>query len=140
MKETIASLLMLIGAIFAFLSAMGILRFPDLFCRMQAATKGSAFAVTCLLLAVAVHFAELGIAARALVTIFFVDFTAPVAAHMIGRAAYFVGVPLWSGTITDELKGQYDMRTHALNSSDRPPSANAPFQGQQRRSKKDPLL
>jgi multicomponent Na+:H+ antiporter subunit G len=44
---------------------------------------------------------------------------------MIGRAAYFVGVPLWPGTITDELKGQYDMRTHALRSSDRPPSANA---------------
>jgi multicomponent Na+:H+ antiporter subunit G len=125
MKGTVTSLLMLTGAIFAFLSALGILRFPDLFSRMQAATKGSAFGVTCLLLAVAVHFAELGIATRAIVTIFFVLLTAPVAAHMIGRAAYFVGVPLWPGTITDELKGQYDMRTHALSSSDRPPSANA---------------
>jgi multicomponent Na+:H+ antiporter subunit G len=125
MKETITSLLMLSGAIFAFLSALGILRFPDLFSRMQAATKGSAFGVTCLLLAVAVHFGELGTATRAIVTIFFVLLTAPVAAHMIGRAAYFVGVPLWPGTITDELKGQYDMRTHALRSSDRPPSANA---------------
>ena len=125
MKETLTSLLMLTGASFAFLSALGILRFPDLFSRMQAATKGSAFGVTCLLLAVAVHFAELGIATRAIVTIFFVLLTAPVAAHMIGRAAYFVGVPLWPGTITDELKGRYDMRTHALSSSDRPPSANA---------------
>ena len=125
MKETITSLLMLSGAIFAFLSALGILRFPDLFSRMQAATKGSAFGVTCLLLAVAVHFAELGIVTRSIVTIFFVLLTAPVAAHMIGRAAYFVGVPLWPGTITDELKGHYDMRTHALRSSDRPPSANA---------------
>ena len=125
MKETITSLLMLSGAIFAFLSALGILRFPDLFSRMQAATKGSAFGVTCLLVAVAVHFAELGIATRAIVTIFFVLLTAPVAAHMIGRAAYFVGVPLWQGTITDELKGHYDMRTHALSSGDRPPSANA---------------
>jgi multicomponent Na+:H+ antiporter subunit G len=125
MKETITSLLMLTGAIFAFLSALGILRFPDLFSRMQAATKGSAFGVTCLLLAVAVHFAELGIATRAIVTIFFVLLTAPVAAHMIGRAAYFVGVPLWSGTVIDELKGHYDMRTHALRGSDRPPSANA---------------
>lgn len=125
MKEIITSFLMLTGAIFAFLSALGILRFPDLFSRMQAATKGSAFGVTCLLLAVTVHFAELGIATRAIVTIFFVLLTAPVAAHMIGRAAYFVGVPLWPGTITDELRGHYDMRTHALRSSDRPPSANA---------------
>jgi multicomponent Na+:H+ antiporter subunit G len=125
MKETITSLLMLSGAVFAFLAAMGILRFPDLFSRMQAATKGSAFGVTCVLLAVAVHFAELGIATRAIVTIIFVVLTAPVAAHMIGRAAYFVGVPLWQGTVTDELRGRYDMRTHALSSSDRPPSPNA---------------
>jgi len=125
MKEIITSLLMLSGAVFAFLAAMGILRFPDLFSRMQAATKGSAFGVTCVLLAVAVHFAELGIATRAVVTIIFVVLTTPVAAHMIGRAAYFVGVPLWQGTVTDELKGQYDMRTHALSSNDRPPSPNA---------------
>ena len=125
MKEIITSLLMLTGAVFAFLAAMGILRFPDLFSRMQAATKGSAFGVTCVLLAVAVHFAELGIATRAVVTIIFVVLTTPVAAHMIGRAAYFVGVPLWQGTVTDELKGQYDMRTHALSSNDRPPSPNA---------------
>jgi multicomponent Na+:H+ antiporter subunit G len=139
MKETITSLLMLSGAIFAFLSALGILRFPDLFSRMQAATKGSSFGVTCLLLAVAVHFAELGIATRAIVTIFFVLLTAPVAAHMIGRAAYFVGVPLWSGTITDELKGHYDMRTHALSSSDRPPSANATVDEQESGAKTDRL-
>ena len=125
MKETITSLLMLTGAVFAFLAAMGILRFPDLFSRMQAATKGSAFGVTCVLLAVAVHFAELGIATRAVVTIVFVVLTTPVAAHMIGRAAYFVGVPLWQGTVTDELRGRYDMRTHALSSNDRPPSPNA---------------
>jgi multicomponent Na+:H+ antiporter subunit G len=125
MKEIITSLLMLTGAVFAFLAAMGILRFPDLFSRMQAATKGSAFGVTCVLLAVAVHFAELGIATRAVVTIIFVVLTTPVAAHMIGRAAYFVGVPLWQGTVTDELRGRYDMRTHALSSNDRPPSPNA---------------
>lgn len=137
MKEIITSLLMLTGAVFAFLAAMGILRFPDLFSRMQAATKGSAFGVTCVLLAVAVHFAELGIATRAIVTIIFVVLTAPVAAHMIGRAAYFVGVPLWQGTVTDELRGRYDMRTHALSSSDRPPSPNAAFERKESGIKKD---
>lgn len=34
----------------------------------------------------------------------------------IGRAGYFIGLPLWSGTIKDELKGQYDRRSHRLNS------------------------
>ncbi|MPZ76451.1 MAG: Na+/H+ antiporter subunit G [Deltaproteobacteria bacterium] len=125
MKEVITSLLMLGGAAFAFLAAVGILRLPDLFSRMQAATKCSAFGVTCVMLAVSVHFAELGIVTRAIMTIIFVFLTAPVAAHMIGRAAYFIGVPLWEHTVTDELKGRYDMRTHALNASDHPPSPNA---------------
>jgi multicomponent Na+:H+ antiporter subunit G len=36
---------------------------------------------------------------------------------MIGRAAYFVGVPLWEETIVDELQGQYDRQTHTLQST-----------------------
>ena len=41
--------------------------------------------------------------------------TAPVAAHMIGRAAYFDKTPLWNGTKFDELKGKYDESTHDLS-------------------------
>ena len=50
----------------------------------------------------------------------FVFLTAPVAAHMIARASYFVGVPLWEGTIIDELRGHYDRRTHRLARPDDP--------------------
>ena len=49
----------------------------------------------CILLALAVHFHDLGITIRALLVLTFFFMTAPVAAHMIGRAAYLVGVPLW---------------------------------------------
>jgi multicomponent Na+:H+ antiporter subunit G len=35
---------------------------------------------------------------------------------MIGRAAYFIGVPLWKGTMVDELQDRYDRRTHTLTS------------------------
>ena len=55
------------------------------------------------LLAVAVHFGELGIVSRALAAIAFLLFTAPVGAHMIARAAYRTGVPLWERSLTDEL-------------------------------------
>jgi multicomponent Na+:H+ antiporter subunit G len=41
---------------------------------------------------------------RAVLVIAFFFLTAPVGAHMIARAAYAVGVPLWEGTITDELR------------------------------------
>jgi hypothetical protein len=49
-------------------------------------------------------------------TILFIFASAPVAAHIIGRAAYFNGVPLWKGSLTDELRGHYDIRTHQLES------------------------
>ena len=92
-------------------------RMPDVFSRMQCATKASTLGVTCLLLAVAVHFNDLGITMRALAGSIFFLLTAPVSAHLVGRASYFLGVPLWEGTVLDELRGRYDLRTHRLDSS-----------------------
>ncbi len=117
MSELVSALLLLIGATFMLLAAVGVARMPDLLTRMQTATKASTLGIGCLLLAVAVHFSQLSIITRALATIAFVFLTAPVAAHMIGRAAYFVGVPLWEGTVCDELRGRYDVATHALASA-----------------------
>ena len=54
--------------------------------------------------------------ARALGVILFILMTAPVAAHVIGRAGYFVGARLWGGTVKDELKPNYDPLTHELKS------------------------
>jgi hypothetical protein len=54
---------------------------------------------------------------RALATSVFFLLTAPVSAHLVGRASYFLGVPLWEGTVIDELRGRYDLRTHRLDSS-----------------------
>jgi monovalent cation/proton antiporter MnhG/PhaG subunit len=120
MNETLSSALMIIGATFALLAGVGVLRMPDLFTRMQAATKASTLGIGCIVLAVAIHFGELGITTRALATIIFVFLTAPVAAHMIARAGYFVGVPLWERTVIDELHGHYDRFTHKLARPDDP--------------------
>jgi monovalent cation/proton antiporter MnhG/PhaG subunit len=111
---------MIIGAAFMLLAGVGVVRMPDLFMRMQAATKASTLGMGCIVLAVAIHFGELGITTRALATIVFVCLTAPVAAHLVARASYFVGVPLWEGTIVDELRGHYDRRTHRLARPDDP--------------------
>lgn len=116
MREVVSGILVLIGAAFMFLAGVGILRMPDLYTRMSATTKVATLGVGSTLLAVAVYFSELGIATRALATIAFVLLTAPVAAHMIGRASYFVGVPLCRETVIDELGGHYDLRTHELES------------------------
>jgi multicomponent Na+:H+ antiporter subunit G len=68
---------------------------PDLLTRMHATTKAGALGAGLIMLAVAVHFAEAAVVARAVGVILFIMLTAPVAAHAIGRAGYFVGVPFW---------------------------------------------
>jgi multicomponent Na+:H+ antiporter subunit G len=110
---------MLGGAFFMVVAALGVLRMPDLLMRMHAATKAGTLGAGMILIAVAVHYGEMGIAMRAIATVAFLFLTAPVAAHMIGRAAYFVGVRLWEGTFIDEIRGQYDERTHRLGAAPR---------------------
>ena len=106
MNDIITSALLLIGSLFMLLSAIGIIKMPDLFTRMHAATKVGTVGVSGIVLAVAVHFEQMKVAAPALLIIVFFLATAPIAAHMIGRAAYEMGVALWKGTVIDEWKKQ----------------------------------
>jgi multicomponent Na+:H+ antiporter subunit G len=107
---------MIIGTVFMLLAGVGILRMPDLFLRMSATTKAATLGVSFFLLALAVYFGSLGTTSRALATIIFVLLTAPVAAHMIGRAAYLGDIPLCEETVVDDLSGRYDQGTHILES------------------------
>ncbi|MDR9438645.1 MAG: monovalent cation/H(+) antiporter subunit G [Halomonas sp.] len=116
MIEFLKGGLILAGAIFMFLAALGVVRLPDLLTRMHATTKAATLGATLIMLAVAMHFAQVAVVARAFGVILFIMMTAPVAAHVIGRAGYFVGSRLWSGTVKDELKPNYDPLTHELKS------------------------
>ena len=113
-SEILTALLIVIGSGFMLLAGVGVVRMPDLFMRMQAATKAATLGAGCMLLAVIVHFGDVAVATRAFLVIAFIFLTAPVAAHMIARAAYSVGTPLWEGTITDELH-QSPARTAATS-------------------------
>lgn len=103
----VTSALMLFGASFMFLAALGVLRLPDIYIRMHAATKSGTLGVSGMILASAVHFGELGVTTRAVLIVVFLYLTAPVAAHFIGRAAYRAGAPMWDGSVVDELRGRY---------------------------------
>jgi multicomponent Na+:H+ antiporter subunit G len=61
---------------------------------------------------------------RAVLVIAFFFLTAPVGAHMIAQAAYAVGVPLWEGTITDELRDH--RRAAGQTAPDSPPQSPLP--------------
>jgi multicomponent Na+:H+ antiporter subunit G len=104
MTDLLLALLLLLGGLFCFVAALGMLRLPDLLTRMHAATKAGTLGVGLLVLAAALYFAELGMTLRALTVALFVGLTAPVAAHLIGRAAYRAGVVLFYRTKIDQLQ------------------------------------
>ena len=101
-------LLLALGTFLMFLAGLGILRMPDVFTRMHASTKGASLGVACLMIAASLHFQDLGVTTKAILTIAFVFLTAPVGAHVLGRAAYRRGVPLWENSVIDEAKESRD--------------------------------
>jgi multicomponent Na+:H+ antiporter subunit G len=104
MIDVATGLLWMVGSLFALLAAAGVLRMPDVFTRMQASTKASTLGLGCLLIGAALQFGDFGSVIRLLSIGGFLLLTTPVSAHVIARAAYRAGVPLWSGTALDERR------------------------------------
>ena len=103
MTEIAVAFFVLAGGLFSLAAAVGVLRLPDILIRMHASTKAGTLGCGLILVAVALHFGDGAIVARSIAAIVFLVLTAPIAAHLIGRAAYRTGVPLWHGTVMDEL-------------------------------------
>lgn len=114
MIDILSSIFIIIGSVMILISSIGLIRMPDLYLRMSATTKAATLGVGFILIGTAIHFWEVGIVSRLVIIIVFLLLTAPIAAHMIGRAAYIDGVPLWEKTSVDELKSKYDQNTHEL--------------------------
>jgi multicomponent Na+:H+ antiporter subunit G len=108
MSEIVTAVVWLTGSAFALLAALGTIRMPDVFTRMQASTKASTLGVGCLLIGAAVQMGDFASCVRLASIGAFVLLTTPVAAHMIARASYLSNVPLWEGTVLDERRRDGD--------------------------------
>ena len=107
MSSVIIAILASLGALFVLLAAIGILRMPDTYLRMAVTTKAATLGVGLLLVAAAVFFDDLSTTTRVLAIILFILLTAPVGAHLIGKASYMIGNKLWEKSVIDDLKGKY---------------------------------
>ena len=116
MSSVIIVILITLGTLFVLLSAIGLIRMPDTYMRISVNTKAATLGVGLILVGTAVFFNDLSTTSRALVIILFVFLTAPVSAHLIGRASYFTGVKLWKGSIMDDLRGKYQKNSYILKS------------------------
>jgi multicomponent Na+:H+ antiporter subunit G len=95
MSAVIAGGLLAIGGLFTLVAGIGIFRMPDVFIRMHASTKVGTLGSGLILAGVAVHFAEPVVIFKVVLVVLFLLLTAPIGAHMIGRAALRIGVKPW---------------------------------------------
>jgi multicomponent Na+:H+ antiporter subunit G len=118
MTDAITAIVWIIGSAFALLAAVGVLRMPDVFTRMQVSTKASTLGLGCLLIGAALQLGDFGSFIRVGSISAFLLLTTSVAAHVIARASYLADVPLWDGTVLDERGRDLDRAPEAADQAD----------------------
>ena len=96
--------LLVLGALFCLLAAVGVVRLPDLYTRMHAASKAGAVGGGLILLAVAIISMDAAVALRAIIGVIFLVLTTPVSAHLLARASYLAGYRPCDETVRDDLR------------------------------------
>lgn len=101
--QYIAALLLVLGAAFSLVAAVGVLRLPDIYVRLHAASKAGVVGAGLILLAVALISLDGTIVLRALLGIAFLLLSTPISAHLLARAALKSGEKPDARTNTDDI-------------------------------------
>ncbi|UCR90631.1 monovalent cation/H(+) antiporter subunit G [Mycetocola spongiae] len=109
-RDLVTLVLVLGAAIMCLAAGVGLLKFPDVLARLHAATKPQVLGVILVVADVVFSTPTVGTITMGFSIIFFQALTAPISAHMVGRAAYRTGKFTSDVLIRDELRG----RNHLL--------------------------
>nr|WP_276562437.1 monovalent cation/H(+) antiporter subunit G [Hoeflea prorocentri] len=109
----IVAAMMVIGSGFTLVAALGLLRFPDVYSRMHAASKAGTVGSGVVLIALGIHAGDTGTFTRALAGVGFLLLTAPISAHLLAKASYAVGYRLSDLSVADEMPNTADTSTPA---------------------------
>ena len=98
---------MIVGTFLVLIASIGLVRFPDVFCRMHAAGKAGTMGISLIIVSSVICFAGVdnSILVRGLLAIFFQFLTTPTATHLLARSSYVRNYSLTDRTVVDELKG-----------------------------------
>lgn len=100
--ELVASVLLVVGSSLAAIAALGLQRFRDVFARMHAATKPATLGLVLVLTGAALVVGGIGPVTKLVLVIMLQFVTAPVGAHLVGRATFRTGTELDPDTVFDE--------------------------------------
>ncbi len=106
-QEIFVILFLLLGVGFVLLAALGALRFQDSLTRMAAVSKASTLGLTLILISVSIHAWSLEVSIKAFLIIAILWLSAPIAAHLLGRAALMTDEPLIEKTRGKELRKHF---------------------------------
>lgn len=98
-----------LGLFFNLAAVVGIIRMPDLYCRLHSSSKNTSLGALLVIAGLALREAAVS-AWPAVIKILFIGLlllvVTPIGSHALARAAYKFGVPLWEGTVIDQYPVQ----------------------------------
>jgi len=100
----VSIILISIGVLFNLFGCIGLIRLPDVYNRLQSATKCVTLGTCSIMVGVLVHFGFIEVGVKALIAIPLLFFSATVAAHALVRAAYKAGIGLGDHSVRDDYK------------------------------------
>ncbi len=108
MNDIIFKILLIIGVLFNLFGCIGLIRLPDVYNRLQSATKCVTLGTCSILLALLFHFGFSEAGVKAIVAIPLLFFTSTVAAHALVKGSYLFGVKLGEKSVIDEYKDEVE--------------------------------
>ena len=102
MTDITGYILIIVGILFDIFGCIGLVRFPDVYNRLQASTKCVTLGTVLLLVGVALVSSSGATAAKAIICAVFILITSPTAAHAIAKGAHAYGVKLWENSVVDK--------------------------------------
>lgn len=102
--ETVSFILICIGIVFNFFGCIGLIRLPDVYNRLQSATKCVTLGTCSILLGILFHFGFNEAGVKAIIAIPFLFFSATVGAHALARSSYLFGIKLGDKSVKDDYK------------------------------------
>ena len=110
MSDVAGYILIIIAIPFDIFGCIGLVRFPDVYNRLQASTKCVTLGTILLLLGVAVLSGVGAMAAKAIICAVFILITSPTAAHAIAKGSYASGVKLWENSVVDKYAEKFEKK------------------------------